>query len=116
MQKHKLSMKELDELYPDDPPRRNATPVVIYHEFRNSEGTQARGLDIKPSRRQQSPSRMHDAWLALKMMLMVLGGVVSIAYVAALPRMLQFAAVAVAALIFLLLYKMIRQLDRAHGR
>jgi hypothetical protein len=46
------------------------------------------------------------------MMLMVLGGVVSIAYVAALPRVLQLAAIAVAIVTYSLLYALIRQWNR----
>jgi hypothetical protein len=108
----------LDELYPDDPLPRNTVRLEIVP------GRSLRELNVGPGfspadaalkgRRYIKPSRISAAWLALRMMLMVLGGVVSIAYVAALPRVLQYAAVATAALIFLLLYGMIRKYQ--HGR
>ena len=101
MQTHKISLKELDELYPNDPPRR---PVIIRHEF----GTPVTNRPPSRTAKTAGASRMSSAWLALRIMLMVLGGVVTIAYTAALPRVLQCTAVGVAALIWLLLYKMIR--------
>lgn len=111
MQTHKISLKELDELYPDELPRR-PMPVIIRHEF----GTPVTNRPQASGAKAVGASRMQSTWLALRMMLMVLGGVVSVAYVAALPRILQFAAIGTAVLIFLLLYKMIRAWERVHGR
>lgn len=106
MQTQKITLKELDELYPDEPRR---SPVIIRHEFRTpvtNRPQAAKGF------KSAGASRFSAAWLAFRMMLMVLGGVVSIAYTAALPRVLQFAAAGTATLIFLLLYKMIRTWER----
>jgi hypothetical protein len=112
MQTHKISLKELDDLYPDDPPRR-PMPVIVRHEFGTPVTNRPRPTSLEGAKA-AGASRIASAWLALRMMLMVLGGVVSIAYVAALPRVLQYAAFATAALIFLLLYGMIRKYQ--HGR
>jgi hypothetical protein len=113
MQTHKITLKELDELYPDDPLPRNTMRLVVVPGSNVAPGTSARHAALKTAALRSHP-RISAAWLALRMMLMVLGGVVSIAYVAALPRVLQYAAVATAALIFLLLYGMIRKYQ--HGR
>ncbi len=100
----------LNELYPDDPPRRETVRLEIVPggTVKNNIGRLA-GPPQGSTARVESRSRLSAAWLALRMMLMVLGGVVSIAYCAALPRILQFAAVGVAVLTWFLLYTMIRE-------
>ena len=103
----------LNELYPDDPPRRETVRLEIVPggTVKNNIGRLA-GPPQGSTARVESRSRLSAAWLALRMMLMVLGGVVSIAYVAALPRVLQLAAIAVAIVTYSLLYALIRQWNR----
>ena len=113
---------DLDELYPDEAPRREDRRLVIVHEFGTPvTNRQVAGKEpgvLGAQRKPAGASRISCAWLALRMLLMVLGGVVSIAYVAALPRFLQFAAVGVATLVFFLLYAMVRNVQQygQHGR
>lgn len=93
----------LDELYPDESIPRNTVRLVVAPE---------RSLRECVTKIPRTSSRAHAASMALQALLMVLGGVVSIAYVAALPRILQFAAIAVAGITYSLLYAFIRGIQR----
>ncbi len=57
-------------------------------------------------------SKKCAAWLATKALLFSIGGVVSVAYFAALPRVLQYAACGFAWLTWIMLYKMFRAYQR----
>ena len=104
----------LDELYPDDPPRQEQRVVLEV-----VGGGRAVGL------RQPETARGHHAavsstksaaWMATKALLFSIGGVVSIAYFASLPRVLQYAAGGFAGLTWFVLFKMFREYQRICSR
>ena len=59
-----------------------------------------------------APSKMSTAWLALRAMLLCVGGVISAGYVASLPWIIRIADLGFAGLTWFLIYKMIRSWER----